>query len=99
MADKEFEGAAEDLISDGVLYLRQTYDMPNVLAVVDRAERIQPGDWVEHRERDLDPREVIAVGLDWIVLDFGSIDRDDPSGWTRLPMDNYQVLRYRRGAL
>lgn len=48
---------------------------------------IQPGDLVEHRTRDLDPREVIATGRDWIALDFG---REDDV-YTRLPRDNYRV--------
>jgi hypothetical protein len=50
-------------------------------------EAIIPGDWVEPIDRDLDPREVAAVGLDWIMLDIlGTIT--DP-----LPLANYRIVR------
>lgn len=50
---------------------------------------IQPGDLVEHREKDLDPREVIAIGVDWLTLDIAGSESP------RLPKDNYKVLRPR----
>lgn len=53
---------------------------------------IQPGDLVEHRTRDLDPREVVAIGRDWLTLDIGG---ETP----RIPKDNYRVYRAADGVL
>lgn len=62
------------------------------------AERgIQPGDWVEHTSRDLDPREVLAVGLDWLSLDFGEDDVAIALA-RRVPKDNYRVFLTRAEA-
>lgn len=53
---------------------------------------IQPGDLVEHATKDLDPREVVAVGRDWLTLDIGGET-------TRIPKDNYRVYSRTEGAL
>lgn len=45
---------------------------------------IQPGDLVERIGYDLDDREVIAVGRDWLTLDIGGETE-------RLPKDNYRT--------
>lgn len=58
---------------------------------------IQPGDWVERIGHDLDPREVIAVGLDWLALDFGE-DYAKDAHTRHLPKDNYRVTMTRAEA-
>jgi hypothetical protein len=55
------------------------------------ADVIEPGDLVEHIDKDLDPREVVALGRDWLVLDI--LGRESP----RLPRANYRVSTKRRG--
>ena len=63
-----------------------------------------PGDLVSHRFRpELDPREVYAIGRDFIVLDFGEgpevLGRRMGQGVSMLPLDNYEVDIPREGVL
>lgn len=51
------------------------------------AETITPGDLVVRLDEDLDPRPVVAVGLDWLTLDFWG--RESP----RLDLTNYKIWR------
>lgn len=53
----------------------------------------RPGDLAEHSEKELDPREVVAVGRDWITLDIFGTETE------RLPRDNYTVYTEAEGAL
>lgn len=65
-----------------------------------RGRQIRPGDMVSHRTKpDLDSREVVAVGLDWIILDFGSGAEASLLNMTRLPSDNYVIDVPAEGAL
>lgn len=51
-----------------------------------RLSRIMPGDVVEPRDRDLDPREVARVGGDEVWL---HLLGEEPSG--PFPLDNYRI--------
>lgn len=88
-----FKKAWHDADAEGAEGHRVEAGLAAVLALVPEPG-IQPGDWVEHRTKDLDPREVLVVGLDWLVLDFGMANEDG----SRVPKDNYRIVR-RAGVL
>lgn len=54
---------------------------------------IQPGDLVEKIGTDLDPREVISVGRDFLTLDILGSETE------RLPLDNYRTVVPADGAI
>lgn len=54
---------------------------------------IHPGDLVEKIGSDLDAREVISVGRDFITIDI--LGRESP----RLPKDNYRTVVPAEGRL
>jgi hypothetical protein len=54
---------------------------------------IRPGDLVERRDSDLDPREVVSVGRDWLTLDL--LGKESP----RLPLDNYVLYAMSEGSI
>lgn len=51
------------------------------------AELIRPGDLVVPIDRDLDSRQVVAVGIDWLTLDIFGTETQ------RLPLSNYRVVQ------
>jgi hypothetical protein len=61
--------------------------------LVEASAAIQPGDLVEHAFRDLDPREVVSIGRDFLTLDI--LGEETP----RLPKDNYRVVADAEGSL
>lgn len=54
-----------------------------MLTAVETPRPIRPGDLVVPRFRDLDPREVVSVGRDFLTLDILGTETE------RLPLDNY----------
>lgn len=54
-----------------------------ITGAVETPRPIRPGDLVAHRYRDLDPREVVSVGRDFLTLDILGRETE------RLPLDNY----------
>lgn len=68
----------------------------SAIDIVDAREahrEIQPGDLVEHIYQDLDPREVVVVGRDFLTLDILGKE----SG--HLPKDNYRTAVPAEGRL
>lgn len=53
----------------------------------------QPGDLVERIDSDLDFREVVSVGRDWLTLDL--LGKESP----QLPKDNYRTVVPAEGVL
>ncbi len=92
---------------DAVDYLRWRSDVGNVdveaalldisaMKIIDAREvqrPMQPGDLVEKRNADLDPREVVSVGRDFITLDILGEET------VRVPKDNYRVVVPAEGVL
>ena len=70
-------------------------DRPNGLVAlrIPRVLAIRPGDLVERRDSDLDPREVVSVGRDWLTLDL--LGKESP----RLPLDNYVLYAMSEGSI
>ena len=62
-------------------------DHSETLVIDGQARDITPGDWVEAIDRDLDARQVVAVGIDWLTLDIHGMET------IRLPLDNYRVVQ------
>jgi len=54
---------------------------------------IRPGDMVERLGTELDAREVLSVGRDWLTLDL--LGQESP----RLPLDNYRTIVPADGSL
>lgn len=60
--------------------------MRTLVGMTETQDSIEPGDLVEKIDTDLDPREVVSVGRDFITIDI--LGKESP----RLPKDNYRVV-------
>lgn len=77
--------AESDIDSDEILGLIES------AIQLDRDQRIQVGDIVEHIDHpELDPRQVIAVGDDWLWLDVQRAQLSAGALPVRLPLSNYR---------
>lgn len=86
--------AAEQFIGNKMLHLllERALDAEASLVELAPAKRIEVGDRVEHLFADVDPRTVIAVGPDWLWLDFQQAQLAAGELPTFLPMRNYRRI-------
>lgn len=84
-----------DTLNGQVTYIGQSHSGPTPEERIEVQEYaasseveipIMPGCLVERIDMDLDPREVVSIGRDWLTLDILGEETE------RLPMDNYRAV-------
>lgn len=85
-------GDLEGAYALGVQLGQRALDAEASLVELAPAKRIEVGDRVEHIFADVDPRTVIAVGPDWLWLDFQQSQLAAGELPTFLPMRNYRRI-------